>query len=161
MLENSLKSQSESDRQVNWQRWGIGIVLLLLLSLASWFIISRNFSGLDLPPEMSHEAFEAQTGIRITLIAVTGGGGFVDFRMKVLDVDKATALFANPENVPVLIADDGKTTLSPADEVAFDADWQTDIAYYMFYANANGVIKRGSPVTVVMGDYRLEPINAQ
>ncbi len=112
-------------------------------------------------PVLTQAEFEEATGIRVTLIAVTGGGGFVDFRMKVLDVEKATALFANPENVPVLIAEDGKTKLSPPEEVLFDGDWETDLGYYTLYPNANGAIKRGSPVTVVIGDYRLEPINAQ
>jgi hypothetical protein len=147
-------------RSINWLGWLRLIGITALLAAAVWMAIAYYQGALG-QRSLSPERFEEETGIRVTLIAVTGGGGMVDFRIKVLDAEKATALFANPENRPILIAEDGDTELLPPDEMAFDVGLEPNKGYFTLYANANKVITRGSPVTVLIGDYRLEPINAQ
>jgi len=42
--------------------------------------------------------------IQITRVAVTGGGGLVDFRFKVLDPEKARKLVGQPPTMPTLVA---------------------------------------------------------
>ena len=154
--------ETESQQKIRWQVWAAGAGILLLAVIGTWMVLSgRAGSILNKPPTMTAAEFEQATGIRITLIAVTGGGGMIDFRIKVLDGEKATELFANPENKPILIAEDGNIELSPPAEVDFKAKMEADQIYYTLYANVNSAVKRGAPVTVLIGDYRLEPIPAQ
>lgn len=149
-------------RHNNWLRWLLLIGAAILATAAVWLAMSYYQGGAESNKQaLSPEQFEAETGIRVTLIAVTAGGGMVDFRIKVLDSEKATQLFANPENKPILIAEDGETKLSPPSELEFDVDLEAGKVYFTLYGNPDQVIKRGSPVTVIIGDYRLEPVVAQ
>jgi hypothetical protein len=149
-------------RPVNWLKWLLIIGGVVLIGAAVWLtaVYFRGASGNN-QKALSPENFEEVTGIRVTLIAVTGGGGMVDFRIKVLDAEKATALFANPENRPILIAEDSDIELLAPSDMTFDVGLEADRGYFTLYANSNKAIQRGAPVTVVIGDYRLEPIDAQ
>jgi hypothetical protein len=146
-------------RSINWLKWLLLVGVIALVAATVWRTAVYYQNSLD-QRALSPERFEEETGIRVTLIAVTGGGGMVDFRIKVVDVEKANELFADPENIPILIAEDD-TELLPPSEMAFDAELEPGKGYFTLYANANKVITRGSPVTVLIGDYRLEPIQAQ
>lgn len=159
-MKQILTMRITEQRHINWQRWLRLIGVFALVAATVWLVISYYQGALG-HRLLSPERFEKETGIRVTLIAVTGGGGMVDVRMKVLDAEKATALFANPENRPILIAEDGDKELLPPDEMAFDVDLEPNKGYFTLYANANKAITRGSPVTVMIGDYRLKPIIAQ
>lgn len=158
-MKQILTMQLTEQRPINWLKWLLFVGVIALGVTAVW-MTAAYYQGTLGQRALSPEQFEEQTGVRVTLIAVTGGGGMVDFRIKVVDAAKATALFADPENKPVLIAED-KTELFPPDEMAFDVGLEPNKGYFTLYANANKVITRGSPVTVLIGDYRLEPINAQ
>lgn len=161
-MKQILTMQLTERRPGNWLRRLLIIGGVVLIGAAVWAtaVYYRGASE-DNQKVLSAENFEEATGIRVTLIAVTGGGGMVDFRIKVLDVEKATALFANPENRPILIAEDSGTELMAPAEMAFDVGLEADRGYFTLYANSNKAVERGAPVTVVIGDYRLEPIDAQ
>ena len=95
----------------------------------------------------------------MTLIAVTAAGGYVDFRFRVVDADKAAQLL-QAENQPVLVAEDSGLTL----KLSALPDQETlvlDRVYFFLYPNAQNAIESGSLVTVVMGDLRLEHQVAQ
>lgn len=159
-MKQILTMQLTEQRPINWLKWLLFVGVIALGVTAVW-MTAAYYQGTLGQRGLSPERFEEETGIRVTLIAVTGGGGMVDFRIKVIDVEKATKLFANPENKPILIAEDGDTKLLPPAEMAFNVNLEADKAYFTLYTNANKAVKRGSPVTVLIGDYRLEPVNAQ
>ena len=160
MLENSVKAQPESTNGASWHKWGIGIFVVLLLSVVSWVIISRNQTKVDLPPVISNSEFEALTGTQISLIAVTGGGGFVDFRVRVIDAEKATAFFADTNNAPYLVVEESGVQLAPPADAEFNVELE-ERGYFMLYANANNAVQQGTLISVVVGDVRLEAIPAQ
>ncbi|KAA3661528.1 MAG: hypothetical protein DWQ04_16205 [Chloroflexi bacterium] len=161
MIDNSVMAQTDSNQKTNWQTWATGIGLILLLLLAGWFFIFRNgVGGVDLPPTMNDSEFEALTGAKVTLIAVTGGGGFVDFRVRIVDTEKATAFFADPANAPSLLVEESGVVLPPPADAEFDAELE-ERGYFMLYANANNAVQQGTLVSVVIGDMRLEAIPAQ
>lgn len=146
----------------NWLKWLLILGGIILFAGAIWFGFSYYQSQSDPDfPTIPADQFTQETGLQVTLIAVTGGGGMVDFRIKVLDTDKAQKLLADPENKPVLIAEDGETMLQPPADMAFDVDLEPDRGYFTLYANAGKAIKRGSPVIVKIGEYYLGPIIAQ
>lgn len=159
-MKQILTMQLTEWRPINWLKWLLFVGVIALGVTAVW-MTAANYQGAFGQRVLSPERFEEETGIRVTLIAVTGGGGMVDFRIKVVDVEKAARLFANPENKPILIAEDNGAKLLPPAEMAFNVNLEADKAYFTLYTNANKAVKRGSPVTVLIGDYRLEPVNAQ
>lgn len=160
-MKQTLPALLAERRQNNRLKWLLLIGAGVLIVAASWLAIAHFQEGSRFNKQtLSPEQFAEQTGLQVTLIAVTSGGGMVDLRLKVVDADKAAQLFADPEVKPILIAEDGTELLPPA-EMEFNVNLEADKAYFTLYGNPNNAIKRGSPVTVTIGGYRLEPIIAQ
>ena len=110
---------------------------------------------------ISASPLENRYGIRATLIEVTAAGGLIAFRFKVLDPEKAKEIVQDPENMPMLIAEDSGTTLKAPGTVRHNITLETDRGYYILYINTQGVVKPGTPVSVVIGGLRLEHMIAQ
>src|SRR5213593_3099383 len=61
---------------------------------------SKSASPVKVPPVVSATGLEQKNGVRITQVAVSGGGGLVDLRYQVLDTEKAAVIHGIP---PVLV----------------------------------------------------------
>jgi hypothetical protein len=106
-------------------------------------------------------AIEQQWGIRVTMIGVTGDGGLIDFRYQVTDADKAQAFLGNSVNYPVLVDEaSGASVRSPA-LMANKHEIQAGRTYFLLYRNTDGAIQRGSSVSLVFGQLRVEHLIAQ
>ncbi|MCA9926794.1 MAG: hypothetical protein KC421_30715 [Anaerolineales bacterium] len=161
MLKDSLALQAESQQKSQWPLVAAAAALLLIAA-GVWLFLSGNPAGLlQQTPTITQDDLEAEAGVRVSLIAVTGGGGFVDFRIKVVDADKATAFFADPEHAPVLFVEESKTTLRIKEEIAYDIEFEADRAYYLLFPNTEKAVTPGTAVTVIFGETQLEPIAAQ
>ena len=84
----------------------------------------------------------------------------IDFRYRVLDAKKAETLFAR-ENKPYLIDEASRKVLSVPTTAKIgplrtSGDIKEGSIYWMFFANIPGLVKAGSTVTVVIGDFRAE-----
>ncbi len=102
-----------------------------------------------------------QYGIKITLVAVTGAGGLVDFRFKVLDPDKARKLVGQPPTMPALVATGSDLKLETSHKMMHAIRLQKDAVSYALYPNVRGAVKPGTLVSAAFGDLRVEPVNAQ
>lgn len=101
----------------------------------------------------------ARYGIDVTLIGVTAAGGLIDFRYQVVDPDKANRIIHDRGLYPKLIAEDtgamlGVKSLPHAHKVELELGG----TYFFLLTNANNAVHRGSRVTLVIGDARLEHI---
>ena len=125
--------------------------------------IGTNGSAETSSDYITNDQLEAQHGIRITLIAVTAGGGFIDFRYKVTDPQKATALLHNPANAAVLTVIGSGQSLSATkmsrhhNQMAM----KRGAVPYTFYPNVKGVMKPGALVSIAFGSVKVEPLVAQ
>lgn len=137
------------------------LMLIVLVSLIGW----RVWAATQLPAPynaakpVDAAALEAQWGIRITLVGASADGGLVDFRYIVIDPDKAMAML--DANKPVIIAEDSKTVISNSTSSEHRQALSPGQTQILLYLNARGAIKPGTPVTVVIGDVRLEHIIAR
>ena len=113
------------------------------------------------PEAITQAALEDRYGVRIKLLAVTGAGGLVDFRFKVLDAEKAGTLLKDRQTAPALVVEDSGATLKTHQGLPDDLTLQDGVMYFVVYPNAGGAVKPGTPVTVLFGDVRIEPILAQ
>ncbi|MBW7885935.1 MAG: hypothetical protein H3C34_25550 [Caldilineaceae bacterium] len=110
---------------------------------------------------LTPEALEEEYGIRIRLVGVTAGGGLIDLRFRVVDLEKALPLLGSHVTMPVIVAEESNVSLEAPAETMHHDNLVEDRLYYMHYPNAGNAIKPGMKVALVMGDVRVESITAQ
>ncbi len=147
------------------RRWVlVGLVVLLLvggLAARAWWPHQKADvrAGTTL---VSAEGMAARTGINVSLIAVTAAGGLIEFRYQVVDPDKAERMLHDPAQLPVLVVEDTGATLAIRSTPHRHArNLELGGTYFFLIANAHNAVRPGSPVTLVMGDARLEHLVAQ
>ena len=102
---------------------------------------------------------ESRHGIRITHIAVTGGGGLVDLRFTVLDAARARPLLDAHASPPRLLAEGSTVALqAPAHGAMRNVRLQKDASCFLLYPNARSAIRPGSRVAVAFGELQVEPV---
>jgi hypothetical protein len=110
---------------------------------------------------ISATELEERYGLQVRLVGVTAGGGIIDFRLKVLDVEKARGFLQDPANLPRLIVAESGEALLGTEELDESVGWEEDGILFILFSNSGGLIQPGTPVIVEFGDVRLEPIIAQ
>lgn len=99
-----------------------------------------------------------RSGVRITQVAVTGGGGLVDLRFQVLDPNLANTLH-NQAAPPAVI--DEKTGLVVRDLLMNHSHtdaFKAGVTYYLVFDNPGGWVRRGSQVTVLLGSAEVRHV---
>ena len=149
---------------------GTNYLLLLIVSLVligggviayQSLTAQQSQAALTGAVSLSQAELEARHGLQIRLIGVTGGGGMIDFRLKMIDPQAARLFLEDPANLPIImIAEDG-TQLLAADELEDEIAWEEGGILFMLLSNSDGVVQPGSAVTLRFGDIQLEPVPAQ
>ena len=141
------------------------IILGLLVVFGFVFTRVRTPSG---APQAAGDLISAQTladqyGVRVNLIAVTAAGGLVDFRLKIVDAEKAKLLLQESSDVPsLLVGEDGAVLTAPEDSTGQLLNSLADDGnIFLMYPNVGSVVKPGMLVTVQFGEIRMEPITAK
>jgi hypothetical protein len=133
--------------------------LALATAAAIWLQLAGSASpGFD-RSSAAQAAFEQETGIRVLRVAVTAGGGLVDFRYQVVDPDKALVVHDDP---PVLVDEKtGAVIDTPFMGHSHSGQPKAGHTYPVLLVNEQGLIGPGDTVTVVVGDSRLEHVGVQ
>ncbi|HBA85938.1 MAG TPA: hypothetical protein DCZ95_17785 [Verrucomicrobia bacterium] len=111
-------------------------------------------------------ALAEQWGIELVGVRLSAAGYMIDFRYKVLDPDKAAPL-AKRENKPYLVDQASKAKLLVPTTPKIGALRQTatqlipGCVYGAMFANPAQVVKAGSKVTVVVGDFKAADLVVQ
>jgi hypothetical protein len=154
--------------EVPQRRWQPKWVLLLVLLLTAGLALGVRMVGADASDvrsgtrAVSAQEFAASTGISVTLLGVTGGGGMIEFRYQVVDPDKASQLLHDEDKTPILVAEASGETLGMVTRPhAHKADLQLGRTYFFMMANTQNALRDGTKVTVIIGDVRLEHVVAR
>ncbi len=100
-------------------------------------------------------------GIEVTAIRLSAHGNMIDFRYRVLDADKASAL-GKPSVKPVLVDHDNGVQLHvpsmpKVGQMRSTAQrLQAGRIYTALFTNPGGAVKKGHKVSVAFGDCRAE-----
>jgi hypothetical protein len=140
------------------------VVLAALLSLAacSHKNSARRAAGTGAAnaPTRSEESW----GIRPVSLRPTFGGTMLDFRFKVVDAEKAKAVF-DRKMKPYLVDPASGVALGMSEDPklgALRASMRNPpIAgklYYVLFANGQGTVRRGSRVKIVLGRCELDDV---
>jgi len=142
---------------------GIGLVAILLMAggARAWWPEQKADvrAGTTL---VTAQGMAAKYGIDVNLIGVSAAGGLIQFRYQVVDPDKADAMIHDPKLFPIVVVEESGATMAiPRPHQHSGAALELGGTYFFMFANAHNAIHRGSLVTLVMGDARLEHIVAQ
>ncbi len=129
------------------------------------FFLMTACVAVDSGTRSVNKGINEQWGIEITSLRMSAGGHMIDFRYRVLDAEKAKPLFTRA-NKPYLIDEASQKVLSVPTTAKIGplrttGDSKEGRIYWMFFANGNGLVKAGSKVTVVIGDFRAENLVVQ
>ena len=154
----------------NWKSWQsraasiffialAGVVVWMVWSQFSWVLASLGKT--NFVTEMDQTAFTEETGVRITRVSVSAGGGMIDLRYQVADPDKA--IVVHDDNRPPTIIDErsGTVITRPWHEHSHDREFHTAVIYYELLMNPDGIIDPGSIITIKIGDAVLEHVKVQ
>lgn len=106
-------------------------------------------------------SLEQDYGLRLRLLAVTAGGGMVDFRLKILDAQKASQLLLDPHKAPQLVVPGKGVTLIAPPDPQQELKLEDGGVFFILFSNSGGAVQPGTPVIVSFGDLQLEPVPAQ
>jgi hypothetical protein len=117
-------------------------------------------------PRAAHAMLRDTWGIEVSSLRMSGNGHLIDFRYKVLDPAKAATL-ADPRYKPILIDQSTGIKMSVPNTPKMgplrtsSKNLQVGRIYYMLFANKGLLVKAGSKVTVLIGDFKAENLTVQ
>jgi hypothetical protein len=120
-------------------------------------------SGAAVPVDWARPAVTAaglaeRSGVKITQVAMTGGGGLVDLRYQVVDPDKAVALH-DRRTPPALVDEEtGLVVNQLFMDHSHQGPQQVGVKYYLVFNNPGNWVHRGSRVTVLLGDAEVQHV---
>lgn len=160
-MQNTLRPGYEAIRKVSWRSLALATGFLFLVALAGWMIGSQVAGGVAQRRQAAVQAaFEEQTGIRILRVVMTAGGGIVDIQYQVLDPDKSLIVH-DDENPPTLVDEaTSQIIATPFHDHSF-RELHTAVTYHELIMNGGGLLRRGSKVTLTVGESRLEHMVVQ
>lgn len=155
-MESTSTNQTGLNGSATWQRWVLAAAIVLSLALAGWMIASQVIRNLAQTRQAAATAaFEEQTGIRILRVVMTAGGGVVDIQYQILNPDKALIVH-DDENPPAMIDNaSGLVIATPFHDHKF-RELHTAVNYHELIMNGGGLLHRGSKITLIVGESKLE-----
>ena len=152
-------------RRRTWLAAAFGVLVLPVVVAAglSWTAASTDAFKTRAADArvVSASEFEQQYGIRVNLVAVSAAGGMIDMRFTVTDRDKAEHLLHDATSEPALYVESSGAVIRAPTGMRHKVTILDGGSYFILYANPGGSIQSGTPVSVVIDDVRLQPIDAQ
>ena len=131
------------------------------LALASCLVLAGCATTGGGAKRAAKPSLEEQWGIQIASLRMSAAGHVVDFRYRIVDPEKA-ARVADRKLKPQLIDQASSLALSVPAAPKVGALRQTSVrpiagrTYFVLFGNPNQIVKAGSKVTVVIGEFRAE-----
>jgi hypothetical protein len=136
--------------------------LAVAVSVAAWLFVSQSWSDMtshEGPSPAAVAAFEEKTGVQIVRVAVTGRGGIVDLRYRVIDADRS-GIVHDPNELPAILDQETGEVIGDA----FMSMWhhhefpKAGVVYYQLFVNREGLIRPGKRVAVRLGGVTLKDV---
>jgi hypothetical protein len=109
-------------------------------------------------PAVGAAGLAERSGVKLTQVAVTGDGGLVDLRYQVVDPDKAAAV--HDQRTPPALVDErtGLIVNQLFMGHSHQGAQQAGVKYYLVFNNPGNWLRRGSMVTVLLGDAEVQHV---
>lgn len=136
------------------------LCIVWLIGLLSGCATTKSMMSKHPPSPIQSKSMEENCGIKIIGPRLTAEGYMIDFIYAVIDPEKAAPLF-DREVKPYLIDHESGGQAQEFPKTGFLRTTNKPRAgeiYYMFFVNPDKVIKKGSKVSVVIGDFKTEDL---
>jgi hypothetical protein len=109
-------------------------------------------------PVVSADDLVNRVGVRLTHVALTGGGGLIDLRFQVVDPDRAAAIHNRATPPAVVDESSGLLINQLLMNHAHSGRFKPAVTYYLIFESPGNWIHRGSRVTVLLGNAQVEHV---
>ena len=109
-------------------------------------------------PTVSASGLAERSGVRLVRVAVTGGGGLLDLRYQVVDPNKAVAVHESQTPPAIIDERTGLVLNRLLMGHAHHGELKPAVSYYLVFENTGNWVRRGSKVTVLLGDAQVEHV---
>ncbi|WP_432876904.1 hypothetical protein ACQPYH_27595 [Kribbella sp. CA-245084] len=144
-------------------------VALVACALTAWlFYSARRDQSAAAPAPVAQVAWgrtavnadglAERSGVRITQVAVTGGGGLIDLRYQVLDPNRANSLHDAATPPAVIDEGSGLVVRDLLMSHSHTGKFTAGETYYLVFENPGNWVRRGSKVTVLLGQAQVEHV---
>src|SRR5215831_4897748 len=142
-----------------------GVLIAAGIGVLALWLPQRSAAGPSAapPPQWQRPAVSAsglaeRSGVRLIRVAVTAGGGLLDLRYQVVDPSKAVAV--HEARTPPAIIDErtGLVLNRLLMGHAHHGQLKPAVSYYLIFENTGNWVRRGSEVTVLLGDAQVEHV---
>lgn len=100
--------------------------------------------------------------MHVNLLAVTGAGGMVDLRLKIVNGEKAKALLKSKAEFPALYVPNTDLTLKASeDDQSQPIQFVDGANMFVLYPNAVSSVRSGTAVNILFGDIAVEAIESK
>ena len=158
---------TSSIRQIRSPRFNLLLLTLLgglaLAVGAAVWLLASGFPGgraeAKGPSAAAQAAFEEKTGVRLVRVAVTGNGGILDLRYRVIDPDKAPVVHDPSKRPAIVDQKTGQVVGSPLMGMWMHAArLKPGVVYYQLLVNHKGLVEAGERVSVRLGGVSLRDV---
>ena len=109
-------------------------------------------------PVVAADGLVQRSGVKITQVAVTGDGGLVDLRFKVVDPDRANAVH-DPATPPAVVDEEsGLVVHELLMNHSHTGAYKAGVTYYLVFNNPGNWVHHGSRVSVMLGNAQVEHV---
>lgn len=138
--------------------------LLLAALVVGMFVWSNrpatNSAIADSSP-ITADQLEQQYGVRIDVVGLLASGGLIELRFQVIDADKATGLFGEVKDMPMLAVEGSTRVLTSAAGMKHGLTLLDGASYFFLYTNVGNAVEEGSQVSFVINGVRLPHLVVQ
>jgi hypothetical protein len=138
----------------------IGWLVLFLAAMGGCATMPDSKTDVPAAMQDKQSGVEDQWGVKVLRISLSAEGYMLDFRYRVFDPEKAMPLF-DRKIKPVLI-DEATGAVFAVPEPPKTGSLRTtrpperDTNYFIIFAHPGRYVKKGSKVTVVIGDFKAK-----
>jgi hypothetical protein len=112
-------------------------------------------------PPVSRQGLIQTSGVEIVRVALSGGGGLIDVRYRVVDADKAATIHSTVN--PPLLLDQPSGAI--VDQLLMGhlhgGRPKVGVTYFLLFTNPGDIVRRGSRVSVQLGGARVQGVPVQ
>jgi hypothetical protein len=145
--------------------WNRGMVVLAALAIGGFAALPAGaVAGAAETPSESRLLSDSENnfGIKILSLRPTAGGQMLDLRFQVIDPEKAKPVLDKNKKAYILDSKTGKTLPVPVTKAGSmrQATLKPEAGriYFILFSNPNRMVKEGSSVSLLIGDFKKNDI---
>jgi len=146
-----------------WSKWTQlirGFVFLVSLAPLLAYSAEHGDEAESTSAKAEQTSIEQRWGIKPKAMRLSGEDHFLDFRYEVLDSDKAASILKRGEKAFLIDQETGKALPVPVTKLgplrSTGVKPKVGKQYVILFSNNGNIIKKGSKVTVAIGEARIE-----